>query len=279
MILKDAFDYSLSFLAKHNIDEADFKALCLVCTLAGLKNSQYEQCKENDYPFDLLDEKLNLLAQGEPLQYVLGKWDFYESEFEVGRGVLIPRPETEELVELAIGYAKKADAPVIYDLCAGSGCIGISIAKAVPSSSVYCVEKSEDAFKFLQKNIALAGNAKAVEGDVLNPESFLQSAPKADIIVSNPPYISGADMKTLQPEVKKEPSMALYGGEDGLDFYRAIVENFTAALKTNGIILFEIGNEQGKSVSEMLKNAGYADVKVVKDIYGNDRIVSAVKNK
>ncbi len=277
MILKDAFDYSYSYLLNHNIDEAEFKALCLVCSLAELKNSQYGLCRNNDYPFEALDEKLNLLTEGDPLQYVIGKWDFYESEFCVGRGVLIPRPETEELVQLAVNFASMCSAPVVYDLCSGSGCIGVSIAKAVPSSKVFCVEKSEIAFDYLQKNITLCGNATAVSGDVFNPKPFLDNAPAADIIVSNPPYIKTSDIDNLQPEVQKEPAMALDGGEDGLLFYREIIKNFSDSLTKGGRILFEIGNEQGNDVFNLLDTAGFADVSVIKDIYGNDRIVTAVK--
>ncbi len=275
MILKEAFDYSLAFLKTKSADEAEFKALCLVCSLAGVRNSQFEQKKSEAFSFDLLDEKLSLLAGGEPLQYVIGKWDFYESEFFVGRGVLIPRPETEELVELAIKEAKKFSTPVVYDLCSGSGCIGISIAKALPDSAVYCVEKSKNAFKYLEENIILAPNACSIKGDIFKPEEFIDSFKKADVIVSNPPYIRSDEIRSLQTEVQKEPIIALDGGVDGLDFYRAIIKNFSNHLNQNGVLILEIGNEQGESVSEMLVSSGFSDVEIIKDIYGNDRIVKA----
>jgi release factor glutamine methyltransferase len=209
------------------------------------------------------------LKSGEPLQYVIGKWDFYESEFYVGRGVLIPRPETEELVEYAINLAKKYDSPIIYDLCSGSGCIGISIAKAVPNSKVFCVEKSEDAFKYLSKNAQDVFNVTIINDDINNDIDL----PIADIIVSNPPYIKSADIPNLQDEVQCEPKMALDGGNDGFDFYRIINDKWSSKLKNDGTLLLEIGNEQGEEIKKVLTNFNNVDVK--QDIYKNDRIVIA----
>ncbi len=140
-----------------------------------------------------------------------------------GSRVLIPRPETEELAQLAIEQVKNAGTtPVVWDLCAGSGCIGISIAKACPGASVYCVEKSTDAFAYLQKNAMPVANVRPVLADI---SGDLTALPKPQMLVSNPPYIPAAVLPTLQPEVLKEPMMALDGGTDGLDFYRLIAED------------------------------------------------------
>ena len=275
MKLSEAFNYSVYFLSANGVDEAEFKSLCLVCSLDEIKNSEYEFHKDDEIIMKKLANSLWRLKSGEPLQYVLGKWDFYESEFFVGKGVLIPRPETEELTHLVIEKAKKLSSPVVYDLCSGSGCIGISVAKAVKNSSVYCVEKSEDALNYLRKNITQADNAVAVEGDVLNPHSIEPES--IDIIVSNPPYIKNSDLDGLQKEVQFEPKMALNGGEDGLDFYKKIPELWYPYLKNNGLIFFEISEEQGKDVYDILNSLGYRNVEVKKDMYGNDRIVSAVK--
>lgn len=275
MKLSEAFNYSVYFLSANGVDEAEFKSLCLVCSLDKIKNSEYEFHKEDEVPTKKLADYLWRLKSGEPLQYVLEKWDFYESEFVVGKGVLIPRPETEELTQLVIDEAKKLPSPVVYDLCAGSGCIGISVAKAVKSSVVYCVEKSTDALNYLRQNISQAENAAAVEGDVLKPENIKSDS--IDIIVSNPPYIKSSDMNSLQKEVQYEPKMALDGGVDGLDFYKEIPKLWYPFLKTNGCIFFEISEEQGKDVSDILASLGYREIKVLKDMYGNDRIVSAVK--
>lgn len=269
MNLKQAYSYAVQFLELNNVDEADFKALCLVCHLAGIKNSEYSLHINDEIIMSRLAKSLWRLKEGEPLQYVLGKWDFYESEFYVGKGVLIPRPETEELVEKVIDYAKNLKNPVIYDLCSGSGCIGISIAKAVPEAVVYCIEKSDDAFYYLEKNAKGVPNVNIILGDI--NDSF--DIEPADIIVSNPPYIKSGDISSLQSEVLFEPETALDGGTDGFDFYRIINDKWTDKLKPSGMLFLEIGNEQGDGIKSVLTS--FCDIRVVKDIYKNDRIVIA----
>lgn len=271
MNVKEAYDYSYSFLKANGVDEADNKALNAVCSVAGIKLSEYQAHKEDFINMKRLADFLWRLKTGEPLQYIIGKWDFYESEFFVGEGVLIPRPETEELVDLVIDYAKGLEKPVIFDLCSGSGCIGISIAKKLPNAFVCCIEKSEDAYKYLERNAENVPNVKCILGDINNDFDL----PSADIIVSNPPYIKSEDMKTLQPEVKKEPSMALDGGEDGLDFYRIINDKWTAYLKDDGRLFLEIGEDEGESIKTVLTS--FSDITVKKDLSGNDRMVVADK--
>lgn len=274
MILSEAYNYGVYFLSGNGVDEAEFKSLCLVCHCAGIKNSEYELHKKDDIIMKKFADLLWRIKGGEPLQYVIGKWDFYESEFFVGEGVLIPRPETEELTEHVIKKAKELNNPVVYDLCAGSGCIGISAAKAVPSATVYCVEKSADAMFYLLKNAQNTANVKVINGDVSVPVQI----PAADIIVSNPPYIRTDELQKLQAEVQREPQMALDGGEDGLVFYRIISEKWKSHLKNEAVLFFEIGDEQGEAVTEILKNNGYSNIEVIKDLYGNNRIVKAKNN-
>ena len=278
MTLKDAYNYCVYFLSANGVDEAEFKALCLVCNADGIKNSEYETHKEDTLMPKALADNLWRLKCGEPLQYVLGKWDFYESEFYVGKGVLIPRPETEELTDLAVKYAKKTFSPLVYDLCSGSGCIGISIAKAVPQSDVYCVEKSADAMVYLLKNAQGIQNVHAVSGDVLNTASFENIRENSiDIIVSNPPYIKSSEIEGLQREVQFEPREALDGGADGLDFYTYIAHELKKYLKPNGILLFEIGNEQADEVACLLETNGYKNIEIKNDMYGNPRIAASQK--
>lgn len=270
MTLKEAYNYGVYFLSSNGVDEAEFKSLCLVCHLADIKNSEFEQHRDDGIVMKRFADLLWRVKSGEPLQYVLGKWDFYESEFYVGEGVLIPRPETEELVELAVKNIKLSDKPVVFDLCAGSGCIGISIAKACPNAFVYMIEKSEQAIPYLIRNAGTLHNVKIICGDI--NDSF--DLPEADVIVSNPPYIKTSDLSMLQSEVQREPAMALDGGDDGLDFYRIINDKWYSYLKSDGLLYLEIGNEQGEDIKTVLSN--FRDVNVLKDIYGNDRIVSAV---
>ncbi|MCI9642351.1 MAG: peptide chain release factor N(5)-glutamine methyltransferase [Eubacterium sp.] len=274
MTLSEAYNYGVYFLSANGVDEADFKSLCLCCHCAGIKNNEYEIHKNED--LIIMKKFADMLWQiksGEPLQYVIGRWDFYESEFHVGRGVLIPRPETEELTELVLDNAKRLCSPVVFDLCSGSGCIGISIAKALPSSTVYCVEKSEEALQYLLKNAESISNVKVVNSDINYPSDIKN----ADIIVSNPPYIKSSDLSALQREVQYEPPMALDGGADGLDFYRIIAEKWNSNLKENGMLFLEIGEDQGEAVYEILEKQGFKEIEVIKDMYGNNRMVKSVK--
>lgn len=278
MNLKEAYNYCVYFLSANGVDEAEFKSLCLVCGIAGIKNSELENHKEDSIMLKPVADALWKLKSGEPLQYVLGKWDFYESEFCVGKGVLIPRPETEELTDMAVAAAKKIGSPLVYDLCSGSGCIGISIAKAVPKADVYCIEKSPAAMTYLLKNCQRVRNAHPVSGDVLDTVSFSSIGENSiDIIVSNPPYIRTSDLSALQREVQFEPKEALDGGESGLDFYIYIIKEWKRFLKPGGVLFFEIGNDQGQKVTELLTQNGYKNIRVKNDIYGNPRMAVSQK--
>lgn len=269
MNVTQAYDYSLLFLKANGVDEPEFKAKNIICEIISVKLGELDFHKNDFVNTKKLADFLWRLKCGEPLQYIIGKWDFYESEFEVGKGVLIPRPETEELVDEVIKFAKKLNNPVIFDLCSGSGCIGISIAKKIPSSSVYCIEKSEDAYKYLKKNALSVENVITILADI--NDSF--DLPNADIIVSNPPYIKSGELSSLQREVRFEPEIALDGGVDGLDFYRIINDKWHTRLKKGGKLFLEIGNDQGESIKEALSS--FTNINVKKDIYSNDRIVIA----
>ncbi len=271
MTASEAYNYGVYFLSCNGVDEAEFKSLCLVCSLLGIKNNEYPMHKDDDVIMKRFADLLWRVKSGEPLQYVIGKWDFYESTFYVGKGVLIPRPETEELCSLAIRHIKSLGKCTVYDLCAGSGCIGVSVAKACPDAVVYMIEKSADAMFYLLKNVQDIPNAKVICGDIKNTKELK----KADVIISNPPYIKSDEIEALQSEVLYEPSMALDGGKDGLDFYRIINDNWSGMLNDNGHLFLEIGNDQGKDILNVLTD--FKDVNVIKDLYGNDRIVAAIK--
>lgn len=214
----------------------------------------------------MLDRRLNR----EPLQYILGEWEFYGLPFKVGEGVLIPRPDTETAVETAVQLIKGKQNPTVFDLCAGSGCIGITLAR-LTDANVKMFEKSPDALVFLLANVRLNNVTAAVyEYDVLG-EPFCGE--KADIIISNPPYIRSEVVETLEPEVQCEPKMALDGGKDGLIFYRHIAGAWKTALKKDGWLVFEIGFDQAGEVTKIMQDEGYSDIQVIKDLGGKDRVV------
>ena len=274
MTLKEAYSYAVTFLERNGVDESDFKALCVVCSILNIKNSEYDAHINDFVSNKKLADMLWKLKDGQPLQYVLGKWDFYESEFYVGEGVLIPRPETEELVEKVVDYIKTLGKCTVYDLCAGSGCIGLSIAKKCKNAFVYLIEKSEKALTYLNKNANGIENAEIIQGDICKINKF-SDLENADVIISNPPYIKSDDIADLQSEVLKEPIMALDGGKDGLDFYRIINDNWNNKFSDNGKLFLEIGDEQGRDIVTILSN--FDNINVLKDIYGNDRMVVADK--
>lgn len=231
-----------------------------------IENSRFE-AKElyNAFSGEELKKAIERRLKGEPLQYILGEWEFYSLPFIVGEGVLIPRPETELLVDLALKYATK-DSKII-DLCSGSGAIAIAVAKNT-GAKVYALEKYEKAFNYLEKNIAL-NNAKVtvIKEDIFN----FSTNEKFDIILSNPPYIKTADLEDLQKEVKREPMTALDGGEDGLIFYRHIA-TLKKHLNKGGKIMVEIGFDQAEAVQELFKKSGLL-TEVHKDLNGVQRVI------
>lgn len=228
----------------------------------------------------LLKECISKRKERFPIQYILGKRNFYDFDFIVGDGVLIPRPETEMLVDEAVEYVKGNGVkyPVIFDLCSGSGCVGISIAKLLPEARVYLFEKSEVALEFIRKNIALnnAENVTVIEYDIFN--GIPQSVPCPDVIVSNPPYIPSEDILLLDEEVKKEPVMALDGGIDGLDFYRCICDRWLSNADKSLFFALEFGIYQGEDVLKIFGLVSY-NAKILKDFNGIDRVICGEINK
>ncbi len=221
-------------------------------------------------------DKINRRASGEPVQYVIGSWDFYGESFEVGEGVLIPRPETELLVDFALDYLKEFQKPVVFDLCAGSGCIGLSVAKKRPDANVILVEKSHEAFSYLEKNLKNSGcvNARLICGDILGGfDAF--DLPKPDLILSNPPYIESDDINGLQSEVHYEPLMALDGGKDGFAFYSAIAECW---LPCCGAVAVECGEGQADSIKSLF-SVMFADTYSITDFNGIERVVVGKERK
>ena len=262
---------------------------------------------------DRLEALCSRRAAREPLQYLCGSWSFLDFELAVGPGVLCPRADTEVVAEAAAQAVADIAAPKVLDLCAGTGCLGLGVKRFCPTAQVTCVEKSPEAFAYLEKNArcALAGQGRQTE-NLLEPTAFEQADAPAfdwgpalnalkakpayavqpvqgdlftywktlpegqlDLIVSNPPYLTAAEMEQLQPEVAQEPAMALEAGEDGLVFYRALAQHYRQALRPGGALVLEIGWQQRQVVTDLLAENGWADSECRKDYGGNDRCIIA----
>lgn len=212
----------------------------------------------------------NRALRGEPVQYIVGKWDFMGRHFIVTPDVLIPRSDTEILCERAIEYINKNGNELnVLDLCTGSGCIGISIACSAKKSNVTCSDVSNKALDVARQNARING----VDIDFILSD-MLENCEKYDVIVSNPPYIPSKTVETLDATVKDyEPRIALDGGDDGLDFYRIIAKDAKKHINCGGTIFLEIGYDQKISVSEIFQNEGYDNIECLRDYGGNDRVI------
>ena len=279
MTIFEAYNSTKKKLEAANIRDYVFEAKQIIMHITGFTPSQIL----TDYNRQLTEfQKNNLTAiihQREvhyPLQYIFGNWEFYGRPFKVGVGVLIPRADTETVVEAALEELETRENPKVLDLCAGSGCVGITLAAEVPSSEVTMVEKYDEAIRYAFHNIELNGvSAKAVKGDVFEAPQLPNDS--IDLIVSNPPYIPQEEMKYCSPEVKFEPQTALLAKDEGLEFYKAIINNYTPILKTGGAICFEVGFKQAQSVKKLLENSGYKNIKIKNDLNGIGRAVTATK--
>lgn len=212
-------------------------------------------------------------AAREPLQYLLGSWDFLGLTLQVGPGVLCPRADSEVVCEAAAALLAGQAAPVVLDLCAGTGCLGLGLRRLVPGAQVTCVEKSDDAMRYLLQNTAGSGVA-AVQADVFSWHREIPAA-SVDLILCNPPYLDAAEMAALMPETAHEPAMALDGGADGLDFYRLLLQAYRPALRPGGWLVMEIGYTQAAAVQALAARAGWHSLACRQDYAGNDRAVLA----
>lgn len=225
-------------------------------------------------------EKVNDMVlrrlKGEPLQYIIGECEFMSLKFYTEKGVLIPRSDTETLVEKILDFTDENEEYKVLDICTGTGCIGISIANYRKKAEVKLLDISDIAINLAKRNIILNDVNDRVFAE---KEDILKDYPKEkyDIIVSNPPYIESDVIDTLQVEVKDyEPHLALDGGKDGLIFYRRIADIAPKMLNVGGILAFEIGYNQGSKVLEIMKKSFY-NIQIIKDLCGNDRVVIGIR--
>lgn len=278
MNYKELLDKAVIILKNADIDDAQYDAWVLMECVFKFNKAHYYMVMVDTVEQNQSDNYLAIVmkrAKHIPLQYLLGQWEFMGLPFKVNSNVLIPRADTEVLVEetLKIIKNKAKENITILDMCTGSGCIGISLAKLVPASLVRAVDLSKDALEVARENAAL-NHVENIE--FICSDLFDQVDGEFDIIVSNPPYIESEEINKLMPEVREyEPRMALDGDVDGLKFYRSIIHESKKYLKQNGNLLFEIGCDQAVAVSEILEQHGFNHIKVVKDLPGLDRVVIA----
>ena len=273
MILKELYSYCVDQLSF--TEDNSFEALCLFEDILGYTKEQIylSGIEADEVQISKINDAVLRRKNGEPLQYILGKWDFYDMTFSVGEGVLIPRPETEMLVDFALEKLKNIPNPVVFDLCSGSGCVGLSVAKHRPDATVFLLEKERNALRYLLKNKVDSGleNVTVIFDDLFTVD--LSLFPEADLILSNPPYINSDEIATLQKEVLFEPSTALDGGKDGLVFYRCLAERWRDKVKKNGFMAFECGEEQSKAIINIF-NDKFVESNVIFDFNNIDRIVT-----
>ena len=265
-------------LKKAGIEAAQLEARELVCYAADKSREQLYRDMSLYVSAELekrVDDLVRRRLAGEPVAYIIGEWEFYGLPLDINQEVLIPRPDTEVLTEQAIGYIKTLGECRVLDLCAGSGCIGLAVAAQAPQSRVVLGEWSDGALKICRQNIrrnGLSGRVVPMQADAREkPEKSLGDF---QCIVCNPPYIPRADIDGLDNSVRDyEPHLALDGGEDGLDFYRAISEKWRDALTPGGRLYFEVGIGQADSVLRIMRAQGFGDIQVVKDLHGIPRVV------
>lgn len=261
------------------VENAQLEARELVCYATDKNREQFVR-DASLYVADNVEKRIRDLVDrrlaGEPVAYIIGEWEFYGLPLDISRDVLIPRMDTEVLAERAILLARAAgEGARVLDLCAGSGCVGLAVAANVPTCRVVLADVSEGALRVCKQNVRRCGLSAQVVcllADAMQPPAA--NFWDFDVIVCNPPYIPSADIEGLDVSVKDyEPHLALDGGADGLDFYRAIAERWGNALRLDGSLLFEVGIGQVGDVEMIMAKNGYSDIKTYQDTAGIWRVV------
>jgi release factor glutamine methyltransferase len=276
MTYRELYEYGMERLSGAGIEEASLDARLLLEYICHTDRNEllvHGDSERGDLEKQFYEIVIEKRASHIPLQHITGVQEFMGLEFKVNEHTLIPRQDTEILVEEAMRYL--SDGMRIIDMCTGSGCILLSLLKYSNECEGIGVDISEDALVVARENAQRLGlNATFLKGDLFEP---LEDCGLFDMIVSNPPYIETGVIPTLMPEVREhEPIAALDGREDGLYFYRKIVDKAKDYISKGGYLLFEIGYNQGEAVSSMMKEAGFSQVSIIKDYAGLDRVVFGV---
>ena len=265
------------------VEQAQLEARELLC----LASDKSREKMMNDLPLNAPDhvearfsELLARRLAGEPVAYILGEWDFYGLTLDICRDVLIPRPDTETLVDQGVLFVRDLpEGSWALDLCAGSGCVGLALANSCANVRVILAEWSEDALRVCRQNIRRSGlshQVSQVRVNAMDPPPRLFR--DFDVILCNPPYIPTGDLDKLDPSVRDyEPRMALDGGPDGLAFYRAIADRWKTVLRPGGRLMFEVGFDQAEAVRAILEENGYEDIRIAQDPGGCQRVVEGAK--
>lgn len=282
----------LYLLAKKELQKAElespaFDALCLfekVFSMGRRELALYGEEIPSQEKAEELRSLLSKRAERMPLQYLLGSWPFYGMELRVGEGVLVPREETELLVDAAAerlllqrekGYLP--ETPQIADLCSGTGAVALALKGEFPQSRITAVEKFPEAYGYLLENIRATGREVIpLRADILSSKTA-EGFSGLSALVSNPPYVEAGEIPRLQPEVQKEPLSALDGGNDGLRFYRAIARLWIPRLLPGGVCAVEIGENQSEAVSALFQQAGLREISILRDFSGLDRVVAGFR--
>jgi len=244
--------------------------------------TQFDKLVAKDQ-LDVLHDLVKRAGQHEPIAYLTGRTEFYSLQLEVCSDCMIPRPETELLVERAIEFLRSRSGPqFVCDLCTGCGCIAVAIAKNFPDATIIATDICDAALNVAAKNIEkhkLKDRITLLSGDLFEPIIPQLDVDKFDLIVCNPPYVSASEYEKLEKNVKDyEPKLALFAGVDGLDVYRRIIDEADKFLKSDAALMLEIGYAQGPAVKDLLEQSGvYAEIKIEKDFNDNDRIVTALR--
>lgn len=272
----------LSKMVKVGVVDADTDAWILLEKICNISKTDYFVKMHDSVADDLVKQYFAAIDRRithYPLQYIIGEWEFMGLTFKVNEKVLIPRSDTETLVINALNIMEKEYKNVenikVLDMCTGSGCIGISLAKICEKCNVLAIDVSREALAVASENAELnqVENIEFQKSDLFEIFDEMGEDRRFDIIISNPPYIPTSDIETLMPEVRDyEPRLALDGDEDGLKFYRRIVAGSKHFLKHGGYLMFEIGYNQAEAVKELM-NTKYDNLEVIKDLGGNDRVV------
>lgn len=284
---RDAIAKTARYLESKNVPDPEVAAELLSARLLGIGRGFLASSFEKDVPekcVEALRRAIARLVKGEPLQYVLGEWDFRTLTLKCDRRALIPRPETEELVTRVLRHlasiygAQASSVPLVLDVGTGTGAIALSLAKEYKGAATFLgTDVSEEAIALARENAVRTGLAARVKFAVADGLDDFDEAQSVDVIVSNPPYIKSDVCDTLDPRVKDfEPRLALDGGETGLDFYDRYLADALNLLKPGGAVFFEIGEDQGPSLAKLMGDYGFVDIKIEKDFAGHDRYASAI---